>query len=97
MRKYRQYFNAADGTRHGSMICTSCCKPIAGQYRCRDKPDRFVVQHRECTASDPSWSRLDANDAARIERSVALRLACVEFREKWGISELDDLIGDEAA
>lgn len=89
---------------HGTMQCTACGKPITeGEYRYRQKSKGgdwgYVAQHRTCTLDDPRWAELDENRAASLEQQKALSRACREFREKWGVSELDDHIfdGDQEA
>lgn len=83
--------------RHGTMQCTACGTPITeGEYRCRQKFKRgdwkYVTQHRGCTPEDPSWGERDERREESIEKHKALSRACREFREKWGVEELDDYI-----
>jgi hypothetical protein len=87
----------AGGMKLGPMVCACCGKKVEGWYRFREKPDKYVVQHRECTQDDPTWAAMDAREAASRERHQALVKACIEFRAKWGITELDEIIGDAEA
>lgn len=83
MRKFE--YSHTDYGRHGTMICCRCNKPICkGEYRIEDKPDRFILWHRECSTEDKEWPKLDAKRKEQAEQFAAYKQACREFVAKWG-------------
>lgn len=95
-RKDWSYTNATSGS-HGLMRCCSCGKAIEGEYRVRDAGSKFVTQHRACSRDDPMWARIDRERNAKAKHYNDLRQAAIAFRDRWGISDLDDLIESLAA
>lgn len=100
MRKY-EYADASSSIR-GTMQCGVCGKKIvSGQYRYRQKSSKgdwhYVTHHRDCTKDDEMWLSLDAKKKAAEDRKVSLSNACIAFRKKWGVTELDDYIIDDNA
>lgn len=92
-----RYLNTSH-SRCGDMICGECRQPISeGEYRvyqksCPDEGWRFVTHHRECSANDIAWEAKDKIEQNRKDHNNKLRQAAIAFRDKWGISDLDDLI-----
>lgn len=90
-------YSDAQSSSAGTMICTACGKKITGgRYRYRQKSKGYdwgyVAQHEACTTEDPKWAEMDAaQDRARIRYEAFMR-ACVEFRERWGVDDLDHYI-----
>lgn len=80
--------------RHGNMICCSCNMPIVtGQYRVEDKPERFVLWHRQCCETDPEWKRIDKIIADHERQKEVYKQACREFVKTWGKPSEDDFDG----
>lgn len=82
---------------HGRMICVTCGKEItSGQYRYRQKSKRgdwhYQVQHEKCCLEDSAWAKMDKERKARQANAVELSNACIAFKNKWGVSDLDDYI-----
>ena len=83
--------------RTGTMQCTVCNLPITeGRYRHRVKHRRgdwgYVNQHEACSTDDLMWAEWDRLVEAQEARLKALSIAAREFKAKWGVDELDDLI-----
>lgn len=95
-RKDWSYENSSSAA-HGRMRCSVCRQPIQGEYRVRDAGNAFVTQHRACCPADPMWARLDRNRAAQAKHYNDLLQAAIAFRDRWGITELDELIESLAA
>lgn len=80
-------------TRVGTMICSRCQKPISdGLFRYKNGGKGFTSVHRACCADDPSWGTVDGEQRRREKHNADFIAACKAFREKWGISDLDDYI-----
>lgn len=87
--KHYRYATASNSS-HGEMRCYVCGKFIeAGAYRYHETPNAYVTAHRACTESDPEWEKIDSRNAASEKWRRGLSEACVEFRSKWGVTELD--------
>lgn len=96
MHSGRYSYHTAPGSSHGLMRCAACHKPIDdGQYRVREKADAFVTWHRSCTEVDPNWMKLDTENHDREERNKAFIAACIAFRDKWGVTDLDEYVDGE--
>lgn len=87
-----QYITNWQSSQHGTMRCNACGKPIEGAYRVRDGRNGFVLMHRACSASDPGWALVDRKEADRAAHYQGLLQAAIAFRDRWGVSDLDDLI-----
>lgn len=90
-------YSIAPGQQAGTMRCGSCGQQIvAGEFRYRQKSKGgdwgYVQQHRECCHDDPMWSQLDARAAESEARHKEFVAACIAFRDKWGVDDLDDYI-----
>jgi hypothetical protein len=84
-------------SRSGTMNCIRCNKKItSGEYRCRQKSKHhdwhYQTEHRECSSDDKQWAIIDEQKAANNKRQIELSNACREFKDKWGVTELDDYI-----
>jgi len=95
-----QLLNAATSST-GEMNCSTCKKPITdGEYLSYQKTANwdwhYVTHHRICSMSNPKWAAMwdkrDRQVAAHLARNEALLAAAVEFRDKWKVGDLDDLI-----
>jgi hypothetical protein len=87
----------ARGSSCGTMQCTVCGNPVVdGRYRYRKKYKHgdwgFQVQHEVCSSSDPKWAEIDAGNAQMIVRQYELSDACKAFKQKWGVTDLDEYI-----
>jgi hypothetical protein len=96
-RPYNHQYLNADTSRCGTMLCSGCGKQIVdGQYRCYQRNKSYdwayVTHHRNCCSDDPKWQWLDAQCELEKARSAEFLIAAVEFRDKWGVSDLDELI-----
>lgn len=90
----RRDWSYANGTSQkiGLMICSRCSKPITGEYRNREREYDYVLEHRECCPEDPRWQVID-RDREKVRTDCATMLAEAKaFRDKWDVSDLDDLI-----
>lgn len=90
-------YSDARNHRRGNMICGKCNKPITeGRYQSRQKSKGhdwyYLTQHEACSKEDPEWARIDADAAKHLEEHQEFVAACIEFKAKWGISELDEYI-----
>lgn len=90
-------YDDVNGCAVGTMICGTCGMKITeGEFRYRKKSRggdwRYVQHHRACCSDDPEWRRRDAAKDSEKERQEAFIAACVEFRNKWGIHDLDNYI-----
>lgn len=76
------------------MRCNTCKKGIKGQYRSwfSYKLDGYINDHKACCIDDPMWNKLENNELKLKEYHKSLLDACQEFKEKWNVDELDDLI-----
>lgn len=97
-----QLLNAAT-SKTGTMLCSTCHHDITEgdflSYRKSSKGDwAFVTHHRECSMVNPKWAAMwakrECEDEWKNKRSRALLAEAKEFREKWGVEALDDLIED---
>ena len=94
-----QYLNTSH-SRCGLMVCAGCHQPISeGEFRayqkpCPDEGWEFVTHHRKCSANDIAWEAKDKAEQDRQDHNYKLHQAAIAFRDQWGISDLDDLIGD---
>lgn len=87
-----QYANA-DTTIVGTMKCTCCRLYIdAGWFRYRETKGGYLSQHRQCSEDDKTWATYDSMKEAQIKSDKLLLEESIKFRDKWGISELDELI-----
>lgn len=86
-------YASAQNMKLGPMNCFVCGKKIStGLYRYREKPECYVVQHRACVPDDPQWARIDAENAQYQKRNQEMLADCIALRDKWQISDLDELI-----
>jgi hypothetical protein len=94
--------NAASSS-YGEMLCSYCKERITtGQFLAAKKTiDRwgdweYVTMHRKCSETDhaKTWGAFDLKKASDTYQQQQLLAACKEFRGKWNVSELDDLIQD---
>lgn len=93
MHSGRYSYHLAPTSSHGLMRCAACNKHIAeGQYRVREKTEAYVTWHRACTDADPNWMKLDTEQHDRHVRNKAFQAACIAFRDKWGVTDLNDYI-----
>lgn len=94
--KNRHYnYSNARYSSSGTMVCSFCNKKITtGDYRYYETPNAYISQHRACCADDPHWKELDNEQAALDHRNAEMLADATAFRAKWGVSDLDDLIGD---
>lgn len=96
MSQKNYQYSSTPGTSHGQMICCACGKKIKeGRYRVREKPGEYVTTHESCCSDDPMWTVIlerDAREAARRGRFIR---ACQEFREVWGVDDLDHYLKGE--
>ncbi len=79
------------------MTCRSCGKPIAdGPWRrctqSKGGEHGYVTHHRACSPDDAGWTRHDQRRRDGAVQADRLRAAAMAFRDKWGVSDLDDLI-----
>lgn len=87
---------------HGLMRCASCHRKIETDsqgfarkpYGYYETSAAYVVFHRECTASNDAWTQYDKIEDARVTRNRELLAAAIDFRDKWGVDVLDELIED---
>jgi hypothetical protein len=94
-KRYYRYTNAATSST-GIMVCSVCRKAITeGEYRYFDNGDAYINQHRACTESDAQWALMDHQRIEGMARYSKFVAACVEFKAKWGVTELDEYIGEE--
>lgn len=96
-RPYGHQYCDASSSRHGEMRCGGCGKPIIeGQYRVYQRSKAYdwyyVTFHRRCCADDPQWAKLDAAREDSLIHDMRLYAASIQFRELWGVDDLDDLI-----
>src|SRR5699024_1493237 len=91
-------YSCVGSSSHGLMRCHVCGKRITeGEYRYRATYKHFehtgyATAHRGCTTDDPEWAAQDKRAEAAWARHKALSIAAREFKAKWGVDELDDLI-----
>ena len=91
-------YGCVRSSSHGLMRCHVCGKRITeGEYRYRATYKHFehtgyATGHRDCTTDDPMWAARDSRVEAQEARRNALSIAAREFKAKWGVDELDDLI-----
>ena len=84
-------YDEAETRKVGTMICTACRKPITtGSFRYRETESAFLPQHRECSADDPNWAKMDTGRKMAAEQEVQRRVEFAAFVDKWGLP--DDLI-----
>lgn len=91
-----EYLDAA-GNKCGEMVCASCSQKITtGEFRAYKRHRRgdwvFVTHHRACCADAPGWVIHDAARAKHEKTVGDLLEAAKEFRRRWDIDDLDDLI-----
>lgn len=96
------YYTSAPGSIHGRMICGACSKPITeGEYRVREKSDRYITHHRACLPDDPVWAKLDEREAQwnrdyqEMREDVAALLA--KWDGKFAAYQIADELHDERA
>ena len=96
-RPYGHQYCDASSSSHGTMRCGGCGKQITeGPYRVYQRTKAYdwyyVTFHRACCADDPMWAKKDAAREASLARDLRLYAAAVQFRDTWGVDDLDDLI-----
>lgn len=91
-------YSCVRSSSHGLMRCHVCGKHITeGEYRYRATYNHYehtgyVTAHRDCTTDDPEWAAKDKRMEEAWARRKALSIAAREFKAKWDVDELDDLI-----
>jgi hypothetical protein len=92
MKRDWRYVHTSNHTI-GTMVCCSCNKLITdGDFRYRDNGNGFTVQCRPCSKDADQWKRVDHDRAASRQADRALLKEARQFKAKWGIFDLDDLI-----
>jgi hypothetical protein len=94
-RKRNYHYTDAARAAIGIMVCSVCRKAITeGEYRYFDNGDAYINQHRACTEDDAEWALMDRQRFEGMIWHSKFVAACIEFKAKWGVTELDDYIGD---
>lgn len=101
-RPYDHQYLDTRGASCGTMICGGCNSPIReGQFRAYKRTKNydwgFVTHHRACCSEDPAWAKQDVAAAAHEQHCSDLRAAAIAFRDRWIITDLDELIRDLAS
>ena len=96
-RNRHYYYSSAPQSSVGLMRCCVCYKSITeGDFRYHEGRDGYVTCHRACCADDHEWARRDRAEIDAAAHNEAFVAACIAFREKWGIPDLDDYIPEQA-
>jgi len=77
------------------MRCQKCGKKIiSGLFRYWESKNReaYLSEHKNCSLQDIEWARIDKVQAERIDYNKKLLQSAIEFKGKWGIQDLDELI-----
>jgi len=83
-------YSRAPGCRVGLMICNACHNPIENcDFRYRETEDAFLPQHRKCSADDPQWQVIDAEEKQQADKEARRIVAWDAFVAEFGIP--DDL------
>lgn len=92
-KKDWNYTDASTGRMTGLMVCCTCHKKIeSGMYRYYDAGKSYVNQHRHCCEDAAAWKKIDRQIAEMTEHNRQFLKACIEFRDKWHVSELNEII-----
>lgn len=81
------------------MRCGTCGQKITKRlYAYYEKSKaydwEYVTHHRECIPAHPCWKIFDDEQARREAFKKEFIAACIAFKKKWDVCELDEYIDD---
>lgn len=95
-----QYHLAPFSGSIGTMVCDHCGEPILAKIKdfreakksCTLEGWRYVLHHRACLSDQAGFIKLERDRTALIDHRERLLKAAIDFRDRWGVNDLDDLI-----